>query len=187
MSRFTAIAIIISLSFFGCKPDECEPPIKNVPQELLDFMPEVHFSKLSYKNEKDGRVSFVYSYYSDELPDSPNSCKPRVEYIVLNYVSTSPIHSISYQVDGGEGDYLSMQIELGDQYGNCFSPFHVKIEDISDKVDTLNLMGESFVNVFHKTTAPSLCSTELYYSTHFGIVAFEWNGEWYVLEKDSLQ
>lgn len=185
----SALMLIIIFAMPGCKPEEpCVPPLKPADSKLVDFMPDKHYPNLIYKNSLNEQLKFNYSNFSSEYVGSPDPCKAKVQFIILSYTNNSEISSIVYQIDGSTSSgYLSMQVEIGNQYGSCFSPFHVVLEDTNNYLDTLELNGETFTDVQYKATAPSFCSTELYYSPKYGLVAFKWKEEWYVLEKDSLQ
>lgn len=183
----TIISVTISLLYFGCKPDEpCNPTINYVDTKLMEFMPDVNYSKIVFKNSLNESIVFTYSYYYSKISDSPNPCNPKGEYISLNYSCDVSIEAIKYQVDAG--DDIGLHLIFGNPYtGACHSPFRVVITDTANVLDSLALNGEIFKDVQYVPTVSTFCINEAYYSKIYGVVAFKWKDDWYVLEKDSLQ
>lgn len=171
-----------------CKPEEgCEPVFNTIDPELWDAMPDEYYPKLIFTNSDLGTTTFHYSYvYHNKNVTSNDTCKPRGEHLSLRYFSYE-FGTLEYEINSVNP--IRIQINTGyiPTGGGCLSFFPLDISDTASYVDTLERNGKVFTNLIYKPGPTSFCMTELYYSKLYGLVAFSWEGEWYVLEKDSLQ
>jgi len=175
--------------FSGCKPDDpppepCVPPIKVINPLLFEYLPDENYSGLFYKNNQDNILNFEFNYYKYDTSFSPNICNGGGEYLAIEYEQGFEDILLKYHLTSVDTNLLTI-------YGgpnSCRSTFYIVIDSIGDKIDTLQLMNETFFNVYHRNaySGSGNCCTEMYYNKQYGVVGFNWQGEWYVLETDSL-
>lgn len=189
MKALTQFFILLSITLLTCcKPDEpCDPPINKISPELLDYMPDINYSNIIYKDNQNNKIKLGYYYFDTQIVDSPNPCNPKGEHSALVYqADAGGVNWMQYQIDSG--DDTGLHVRFGDPYEEgCTSIFRVDITDTAHIEENWEMHGEVFENAQFVWTISTYCVNELYYNKQYGIVGFKWNGEWYVLEKDSLQ
>lgn len=185
MNRFVVISIAISILFFGCKPDDpCDPPIMKINEELFDYMPDENYGIVNYSDSIGNINAFALDYYSYHTDYSPNPCNGGAEFLSLTYKSDAAVNRINYHLYASATNLVT--IDVGPN-GSCQSRFYIITENLENQIDTLNIYGKTYYNAYLRGGGVGNCCRAIYYNKQYGIIAYNWDGTWYVLEKDSLQ
>ncbi len=197
------IVILLTLSISSCKKDcsppvdppkhhlaidgplsKCSPIVYELNSEDINFLPDTNFQIITYFNNND---TFYFNFYLYKDTIIPN-CHFEYHTIQSIYESNSPVGEMIYALNPFySGDSLNYEIIMGPfgQLG-CESIFEISTEiDLYD-LDSIQLLGKTYYEVYYRTVNPVFCCSEMYYNKQYGVVGFKWLNEWYVLETDSL-
>lgn len=122
------------------------------------------------------------------LLDTIKYCNEAWQYYSSAYITSGNISRINYLLNVyDEAHYpenFIITIGPGGQLG-CQSIFEISTGEDTANVDSIQLLGKTFYDVYYRTDDVG-CAFEMYYNKLYGVVGFNWLGEWYVLETDSL-
>jgi hypothetical protein len=188
MKRFILIIYVLTTVISCCKeedpipPDPCETPIKPIISELFNFLPDSNYSILFFKDQ-DTLWEFNQMILHHDTVYSPDTCNPASERLSLTYKGNTPVNEINYFLSPDSFVYINVGPD-----NSCESTFFIAIDGSFNYqiLDTLMLNNEMFFDAYHLTPSFGVCCTEIYYNKQYGVVGFNWLGEWYVLETDSL-
>ncbi len=198
-------SIILFFSINGCKKD-CPgdaPPDDSIPDttDTLGCNPAYHYltsNELSFYNFLLQSDSIIYyktnsSIYLFHRPgillDTTGDCSNYYEYYSSAFLTSINISRIDYRINSFVEVYSpeNFLIRIGPtgQLG-CQSIFKISTGMDTVNLDSIQLLDKTFYNIYYRTVAPTYCCTEMYYNKQYGVVGFNWLGDWYVLETDSL-
>ncbi len=197
---FAILGSILLLSLASCKkdcPDE-PPPIDTLPDtsgcnpvprylsaDDLSFGVFIYGDTIRYFKT----LNSLYLFDRTEIANSfSGDCSNDFEYFGAAYLTTTNISAINYYLfphfEPNFPENLFIKIGSTSQSG-CLSNFKISTEtDIAD-LDSIQLLDKIFYDVYYRTDDVG-CASEMYYNKQYGVVGFNWQGEWYVLETDSL-
>jgi len=200
VSFFIVIGFLIILfGINGCKKDSpCENPnCDSIP----DCNPVYHYltvNDLSFYNFIFQSDSIIY-YKTDNsinifnkpnilLRDTAGDCSNKYEYYSVTFLTSANASRIRYVIYPYVEIHFpqNFRINIGpfQQFG-CESTFIISTGTDDPDLDSIQLLDKTFYNVYYRTDDFG-CSSEMYYNKQYGVVGFNWQGEWYALETDSL-
>jgi len=183
--EFTILCITLNVLISSCKPDPepCIPPIKPINASLFEYLPDTHYPKISYKNQVGNFLVFDQMVFHNDTEFALNPCNPGAERLSLTYSGNNSVDEIIYICLGEPSK--NIDVWIGPDI--CKNMFRLNIDSLSTYVfvDTLDLSNKLFYDVYYRTSNSS-CTSDMYYNKQYGVVGFNWLGEWYVLETDSL-
>lgn len=191
MNRNFLILLGVYVSLLGgCRPDtnSCQPPITKVYPDLYEYLADSFYPNVKYKNS--GNAFFNFDLLVATLDTTPATNKPCVnpsfESFSLGYLNNYNVVSVIHYQLLPQPD-RNITIFIG-PHNSCESLFFLNVDSLNNYThfDSLFINNKIFYDVYHRTESPAMCCTEMYYNKQYGVVGFNWQGEWYVLETDSL-
>ncbi len=197
-------SIILFFSINGCKKD-CPvdaPPEDSIPDTIdtPSCHPIYHYltpDELSFYNfilNSDSLIwyktnTLIYSFNKPGiLLDTAGSCANQWEYYSSAFLTLNIVSRIDYGLNAFDEIYSPQNfiIKIGPdgQFG-CQSIFKISTETDTVNLDSIQILDKTFYNIYYRTDNFG-CASEMYYNKQYGVVGFNWLGEWYVLETDSL-
>ncbi len=203
------VAIILLLVIIASchKPDN--PIVKPPPPPPIDTTCVSVFSALSTENfsyinsagqsegyyfksvSSDSLIYFkfdtLYSGYYDNFTSKINDTCFYYESAGLTFRSSNyALLVINYLISPNFIEKSNFGIDIGRFSSNtCYSRHTLTIPKAPDMASA-QLGSKTFYDLYHSTTNQFDCCPELYYNKQYGVVAFSWYGNWWVLETDSL-
>jgi len=188
--KITSFILILIIS--SCKPEPepqpCIPPIISIDSGLYGYLPDSMYQKLRYINNSNDYYSFNLLYFNHDTEFAVNRCNGGGEFLLVTYEGNNSLKEFTYLIDGGAKNLFRTFMGPNQPPLECESKFYIVTDSIGLSIDTLQLLNETFYNVYHRNaySGSGNCCTEMYYNKQYGVVGFNWLGEWYVLETDSL-
>jgi len=187
------IVFLFSLLIIGCKPDEppivCEDIYIPLSQEHLSFINSFEsFTSFYYKNNNDSIILFNNTgSFVNHIYDTLENVCYKYDYKTFGTYNNNLNWGIGYDLLPLFVDSNNFIIKVGPNQGlfECESRFKFTIESAVVSFDTLLLLNKTFYDVYHGIDNIG-CIPAMYYNKQYGVVGFNWQGEWYVLETDSL-
>jgi len=204
--NYFRLALCLSIILFSCKKD-CPPdiPIKRLPDFSIDSASKCIPVLYSITTNE---FSFIEFFSADTLryyKNSANStllfdrinilhdtahagCQNNYEYYGTEYQIENQSNIISYYLHPYVEMFIPLNFTIGigpsGQFG-CSSGFKICTENDLPDLDSVQILDKTFYDVYYRTSDLG-CVSDMYYNKQYGVVVFNWQGEWYVLETDSL-
>ncbi|MBX7183320.1 MAG: hypothetical protein K1X82_14505 [Bacteroidia bacterium] len=151
-----------------------------------------NFDSIYYHcNELDSTIlltNFKSSIYS-KIDTNYNNVISYYNYYYIDYISDSKIiNRLYYSLFGRYPDIDTISKNFGiliENDAKCYSSHNFSTINPYE-MNSIQLNGKIFNDCYHSVLPPWDCSSELYYNKQYGVVAFKWEDNWWVLETDSL-
>jgi hypothetical protein len=172
------------LSFVIDSASKCIPTFHLLTDSELSFIDYINDTIFPYIDDNNAPYNFSFA---GNYRDTVGNCNYQYEYYISNFYSSAFNWLIIYDLHSSYNlpDNFLIHIGPSGQLG-CESIFKISTENDLPDLDSLELLGKTYYNVYYRTVNPAFCATEMYYNKQYGVVGFNWLGEWYVLETDSL-
>ena len=184
-------AAIICIGLMGCEED-CPPDDNCNPTYHYLSANELSFYNFILQNQSDTIKYYKTNnsiYLFDRTPillDTSGNCSNQYEYYSAAYLTSINISRIDYIINPYIEDHLPRNFIIMIGTSSCQSFFKINTTNDTSNLDSIQLLDKTFYDVYHRTTEFGGCASAMYYNKQYGIVGFNWQGEWYVLETDSL-
>ena len=192
----TVCKILFAYLLSGCEPPfHCDEQHYTLSQDglsLVEYMDNVQDSIYFKSNSSGNLIGFgkIRKKTSHIYDTLGNICYNYDYIIVAHYTKNSLIRRLLYTLVGDGPTYRNQFIiSVGPDEHNlsCVSEFKIDPATDTFNFNQINLSNKTFYNVYHRNSSlTNSCCTDIYYNKQYGVVGFNWLGEWYVLETDSL-
>jgi len=189
------ILFLFILFIIGCKPEDppfhCDIEYHPIPPTNLSFIEgfenyeQLYFRNLSSNNTFPFNTSGTVIYQIIDTTNNGRCYTYDYGGIVFTNENTSTLIEYDIAAEFHENNNFQIRIAPFNQQSSCTSIFYFTINTDTIDSDSIQISNKVFYNVFYRTDNLG-CASEIYYNKQYGVVSFNWLGEWYVLETDSL-
>lgn len=195
------VGLFILFGVAGCEKDTDDntPPNDSIPNtdtchRTYYYLNQTEYSFVDFLNSdtikyyKNSTSQFLF----DRTPVANNyakDCSSAFQYVASAYLTVGSISQIYYLINPYDTIHFPQNfiIRIGDsgQFG-CQSYFKISTGTETTDLDSIQLLDKTFYDVYSRTSEFGGCASGIYYNKQYGVIGFNWLGEWYVLETDSL-